>query len=168
MESNRSKSLKRTLRATRSPGVWMVPVIVLLLMAAFVVGLATPTWANVYASGLVKTGDVTFSYILNENADTNVRIEVWKVGGTMVYSEDLGPQTKGAQSWAWNGNGAQPGQNYTVKVVAADDGYGGWTKISTDATSTSFYLPVGVSVNKMQSSANFGKIFVSNATPSVS
>ena len=147
--------LKRTLRATRSPGAWIVPVIALLLLAA-----STPAWANVYASGLAKTGDVSFSYVLNENADTNVRIEVWKVGA-MVYFEDLGPQTKGTHSWAWIGTGAQPGQTYKVKVIASDPGYSAWTKISVDATSTSFELPSGVSVYKDQNSAKFGTMYVS-------
>jgi hypothetical protein len=151
--------LKRTLRATKSPGAWMVPVVILLLLVA-----STPTWANVYASGFAKTGDVSFSYILNENADTNVRIEVWKVGGTMVYSEDLGPQTKGVNNWAWIGTGAQPGQSYKVKVVASDDGYTGWTQISADATPTSFWSPTGVSVSTMQSRADFGKVYVCNGT----
>jgi hypothetical protein len=155
MNGNRSK---RTLRAAKSFGAWIVPVVVFLLLAA-----STPTWANVYASGLSKTADFTFSYILNENADTGVRIEVWKVGGTMVYSEDLGPQTAGGQSWTWNGNGAQPGQNYKVRVIPSDPGYTGWTQIVADSTVNNFFLPMGVSVNKSQDSAKFGKIYISEA-----
>lgn len=139
----------------------LIPMVV---AAAIVAAAAAPVWANVYASGLDKTGDNSFSYILNENADTGVTVEVWEVGGGMVYSENLGAQAKGAQSWTWNGTGYQAGKNYTVKVVAADDGYSGWTQISVDQTSTSFYVPVGVSVNRNKTSSNFGSVYVSNAT----
>ena len=156
--------LVRTLRSSRSPGTSIVPVLIFLLVAASLMGLATSALANVYASGLAKTGDMAISYILNENADTGVQIQVWKVGGAMVHSEDLGAQAKGAHTWTWNGLGSQPGQAYTIKIVASDDGYAAWTQISTDATSTSFYSPVGIAVNKMQSSASFGRMFVSNAT----
>jgi len=136
---------------------WMVPVVVLLLLA-----VSTAAWANVYASGFVKTGDKSLTYILNENADINVQIQVWKVGGDMVYSEDLGPQTKGIHSWTWDGSGSESYSSYKVKVIASDDGYSAWTKISQDNMSTSFEYPVGVSVNKYDNTPNFGKIFVSN------
>lgn len=138
-------------------------VAVALTVALAIVG-AAPLWANVYASGLVKTGDNSFSYTLNESADAGVQVQVWQVGGGMVYSEDLGPQAKGAQSWTWNGSGAQMGLSYKVKVIAADDGYTGWSQISTDGTSTSFYVPVGVSVYTNQNSSKFGTAYVSNAT----
>ena len=119
---------------------------------------------QVYASGLVQTGVSSLSYILNEDANTGVAMQVWQVGGGMVHSENLGGQTKGTHNWAWNGTGYVPGNSYKIKIVASDDGYGGWTKISVDSTPTSFYSPLGVSVNKMQSSASFGKIYVSSAT----
>lgn len=134
------------------------------LAAALAVACAAPVWANVYASGFVKISDSSLSYILNENADAGVQVQVWQMGGGMVYSENLGPQTKGTHSWTWNGAGGAWGNSYKVKVVAGGSGYGGWTQISTDGTSTSFYVPLGVSVNTMQSSPNFGRIYVSNAT----
>ena len=132
--------------------------IVFLLLAA-----AVPTWANVYASSLVKTGDSTFTYVLNEAADTNVQIQVWKVGGSQVYSEDLGAQTAGTHSWTWNGNGSEPSQTYTIKVVASSAGHSAWTQIVADQTSTNFEHPFGVSIYTMQNSAKFGTIYVSNS-----
>lgn len=140
---------------------------VLQLLALLSLGIAmatAPAWANVYASGLNKTAVNAFDYVLNENADNGVSIEVWEVGGGLVYSESLGAQAKGSHSWSWNGSGYVVGKTYQAKVVAADDGYAGWTQISTNGTSTSFYVPVGVSINKSQSSAWFGTAYVSNAT----
>jgi flagellar hook assembly protein FlgD len=81
----------------------------------------------------------SLSYILNEDANTGVAMQVWQVGGGMVHSENLGGQTKGTHNWAWNGTGYVPGNSYKIKIVASDDGYGGWTKISVDQTSTSFF-----------------------------
>lgn len=138
----------------------------LLTAAALVVCLAMASgaaWANVYASGLTLTGPSSISYILNDDADAGVAVEVWQVGGGMVYSESLGSQSKGTHSWAWNGSGYTPGNQYKIRIVASSNGYSDWKQISTDTTSTSFYLPLGVSVNKMQSHPNFGKIYISNA-----
>jgi len=133
------------------------------LLVLFLVALTTPTWANVYASGLNKTAERSFSYILNENADTGVQLQVWQVGGGMVYSENVGAQAKGVQNWTWYGSGGVIGNSYKLKVIAADDGHAAWSQISADATPTSFYVPVGVSVYTSQNSASFGKIYVSNA-----
>ncbi len=147
---------KRTIRAVK-PG-WILPAICLLLLAA-----SAPTWANVYASEFAKTGDASISYRLNQDARTNVQIQVWEVGGDQVYSEDLGPQTKGLHNWTWNLTGGHPGLSYVVKVVAADSGYTGWTKISDDANADlCCWLPNGVTVGKDQNSPNFGKIYIGN------
>jgi len=126
-----------------------------LLLAA-----ASPTWANVYASGLVKTAPDTISYVLNENADTNVQIQVWEVGGAQVYTEDLGRQDKGTHTWTWNGTGGMSGLTYTIKIVASDPGYSAWTKLSTNTTQTNFYSPRGVCVNSNQGSQYFGRVYV--------
>ncbi|MGQ9455039.1 MAG: hypothetical protein ACUVRS_08975 [Armatimonadota bacterium] len=137
---------------------------VLALTAALLVGLpCAVAWANVYASGLTLTGPSSISYILNDTADAGVVVQVWQVGGGMVYSESLGSQAKGVHTWSWNGSGYTPGNTYKIRIVASSAGYSDWTRISTDQTSTSFYLPLGVAVNKMQSSPNFGKIYISNA-----
>lgn len=136
-------------------------IVSVLVMAALVAGLAVPTWANVYASSMTASGDRSFSYILNENA-SNVVVEVWQVGGGMVYSQALGAQTKGLNNWNWSGLGGAIGDNYKVKVTASSAGYADWTKISVNQATTNFWLPTGVSVDKNQASANFGKIYVSN------
>lgn len=139
-------------------------VVQFLALLALVLALAgAPAWANVYASGLTKTAVNAFSYTLNENADSGVTVQVWEVGGGMVYSENIGAQAKGSQSWSWNGTGYQPGKTYKAKIIAVDDGYSGWTQISADQTSTSFYTPLGVSVYKDQNSSKFGSIYISNA-----
>ncbi len=122
-----------------------------------------PAWANVYASSLEQTAPNAISYVLNEGATVGVTMEVWKVGGGMVYSENLGPRSQGTHTWAWNGTGYTPGDQFTVRVSAAATGHGDWTQIVPDQTSTSFYAPFGLSVNKHASSPNFGRIYVSNS-----
>jgi len=134
----------------------LVCLVVLLLVLS-----TAPAWASVYASGLTQTGMNAFSYILNENADVNVQAQVWQVGGGMVYSQDLGAQAKGTQNWTWNGSGGVIGNSYKIKIVAADDGYAAWTKISTDNSLNNFYSSRGVAVNANQSSQYFGRTYVS-------
>ena len=135
----------------------------LLASAMVIAAAAAPASANVFASGLQKTSQNSFSYILNENADLGVTVQVWENGGGKVYEQSLGALSKGAHNWAWDGTGITAGKTYTAKIVASSSGYSGWTQISTDNTSTSFYVPVGVSVYNSQNSANFGKIYISNA-----
>jgi len=139
-------------------------VLCVVVMAAFVVGLAAPAWANVYASSLKVTGDKSFSYILNEDATAGVQIQVWQVGGGMVYSEDLGVKGKGVHNYTWSGAGGVVGNSYQIKIVAAATGYGGWTKISDDSnTALCHWLPRGVVVNQDQRSADFGQIYIGNS-----
>ncbi len=140
-------------------------ILLLALAPVFVFAVASaPVRANVYASGFEQVAPDTLSYVLNEAADTGVVAEVWQVGGGMVYSENLGAQAAGTHTWTWNGTGALSGQQYTVKITASSSGHSGWTQISTDGTSTSFWSPLGISVNKHQWSPNFGKVYVSNAS----
>jgi len=128
--------------------------------ACALASLPAAVYANVYASGLKAVGDDGLSFILNENADTNVKIEVL-ADGVPVYAEDLGPKAAGTHTWSWSGAGFVTGANHTVKITASDDGYAGWTQIVADNTTTSFYIPVGVSINKNRNSPNFGKIYIS-------
>jgi len=124
---------------------------------------ASSAWANVYASGLRQIAPDTASYILNEDADAGVTVEVWKVGGGMVYSENLGAQAKGTHSWTWNGTGYTPGSTYQMKIRASSAGYGTWTKLTTNTTLNNFYSPRGVSVNRNPGSQYFGRIYVSES-----
>ncbi len=133
--------------------------------------------ANVYASGLDvdKTAfkpsegeTITISYILNENADDNVRIEVYDASDTLVRAEDLGPQAKGPQQWVWDGKDDSatvvPDGTYKFKITASDDGYGAWTQISDDGDMNNvFFNPRGVAVNKNLDSKYLGRIYVSEA-----
>ena len=155
MEQSSSTLLTRAARVFRSPGAWVLLVTVCLLLAA-----ALPTLANVYASGLVQTSSNSLSYILNEDATTNVQVQVWQVGGAMVYSEDLGPQTKGPHTWTWNGKGAEPGQNYTIKIAASAAGYTQWTALTANNSLNNFYCARGVNINKNTGSRYFGRIYV--------
>jgi len=136
---------------------------VALLAAGVALGCTAPASANVYASALKPLAPDTFSFILNQDATAGVTMEVWQVGGGMVYSENLGILGKGTHTWTWNGTGAVPGNTYRARVVASSTGFAGWTKISQDSMSTSFYVPAGVSVFKDMNSPKFGTIYVSNA-----
>ena len=51
---------------------------------------------------------------------------------------------------------------YQIKVISR--GGAGWSQYIADGFDRNFYTPIGVSVDKNPSSANFGKVFVSNAT----
>jgi hypothetical protein len=144
--------------------------------------MASVVWANVYPSGVAVsagsvndlTGTAKVTYVLNENADgdgTNpgVKIEVLDDTSAVVRTVTIARQLKGTHEFEWDGRNdagtrvSDANKNYTVKVTASDFGYTSWTKISTDQTSTSFYTPVGVSVNQNPSSPYYGNIYVSNA-----
>lgn len=128
-----------------------------------VAALASPAWADVYASGVQQTGINSLSYILNENANVGVNIEVWKVGGGLVYSENLGAQSAGTQNWMWNGTGYIAGDTYTVKINPSSTGYANWTKLSTDNPLNSFFSPRGVDVSRDPGSQYFGRVYVSES-----
>lgn len=138
--------------------------LVFLLMALLPLLLSTPVLANVFASGLTPTGVNSFDFILNETASAGVTVQIWEVGGGMVHSDNLGALAKGAQSYAWDGSGYEAGKTYKAKIVASSSGHSGWTQISTDSTSTSFWSPLGVSAWTDQAHPNFGTIAVSNAS----
>ena len=162
MERSRSTLLTRAVRALRSPGALALLVTVCLLLAA-----AAPTWANVYASSLVKTSANSLSYILNENADSGVTFQVCKANGEVVYSENHAKgetptdyAAKGKHTWTWNGSGAEPGGTYTIKIAASDNGYTAWSMISVNSTFNNFLQPRGVAVNTNPGSQYFGRIYV--------
>lgn len=125
--------------------------LVTLLVVGVLPGVA---WAIPYASGVSQTGtDVTF--VLNEGA-SNVQVDL---GGNTL---NLGALPAGTHSF--NTGGAA---SYQIKVGSSTAP--GWTQIGADQESTSFWVPVGVSVNRNPASPHFGSIYVSNAatgTPS--
>lgn len=142
----------------------VIPCLVLATAAFLIAVSSMPASANVYASGFSQTGVNSFTYKLNEDANAGVTVQVWEVGGGIVHSENLGAQSKGVQSWSWDGTGYQAGKTYKAKVVPSASGYMNWTQISTDGTPTSFWSPLGVSVWKDQTNPMFGTIAVSNAS----
>jgi MYXO-CTERM domain-containing protein len=103
-----------------------------------------------YASGVAVSGaDVTFT--LNQDA-ANVTVEL-QGGGTL----NLGAMTKGDHVVSVPVIGS-----HQIKVTNSEAA--GWTQISTNNTNTSFYVPVGVSVNRNKNSSGYGTVYVSNAS----
>ncbi|MDM8006674.1 MAG: lamin tail domain-containing protein [Phycisphaerae bacterium] len=147
-------------------------------------------YANVYPSGVTvdtagfneKCGTLKVSYVLNEDADgghpnpgdPGVKIEVLDVSDPenpfVVRTVTIARQKKGTHTFEWDGreddgSRADNGTDrYAVKITAADQGYSVWTQISLDQTTTSFYVPVGLSVNRNAGSLHYGSVYVSNAT----
>ncbi|MGQ9649375.1 MAG: PEP-CTERM sorting domain-containing protein [Phycisphaerae bacterium] len=116
-----------------------------------VLGLVSAAMAVPYASGVVQNG-ASSTFVLNEDG-ANVKI-VYDGGATVV---NMGTLNKGTHTFD-----ATLGSSYQIKV--SKSAAVGWTQISTDQTSTSFYFPVGVSVNRNPGTSNFGSVYVSNAT----
>ena len=130
--------------------------------------------ANVYASGLTVDATqfepslgqtVEIGYILNENADDNVKIEVLDGSMTAIRTVNLGPQAKGPQSWTWNGkddgSAIVADGNYSVQITASDDGHGDWEVLSdTFDLVNSFYVPRSVDINRNADGPYFGRIYV--------
>ncbi|HRR87241.1 MAG TPA: lamin tail domain-containing protein [Phycisphaerae bacterium] len=151
-----------------------VAAVLLWLCAGVVYANVYPSGVTVDASALNDTcGTLKVTYVLNENADGDgvnpgVKIEVLDNTLTAVRTVSIARQKKGTHVFDWDGrkdDGTRaPNGSYTVKITAADFGYTVWTQISVDQTSTSFYVPVGVSVNRNPGSPHYGSVYVSNAT----
>ncbi len=156
---------------------------VLVLCLALVMSLPAEILANVYATKLEASapafapasgGTVTLSFILNENADNGVVLKIYRAAGDqLVRTVNLGPLTRGTQTWVWDGKNdagalVPLGEPYYFTVTASDDGYSEWTPI-IDETVTDrckYYSPRGVDVNKDPRSKYYGRIYVSEAYPS--
>ncbi len=115
------------------------------VLAAPAAVLAVP-----YASGVSTSGN-NLSFILNQDA-ANVTLML-QGGGTI----DLGALAKGTHNVVVPTLG-----NHQIKVTHS--AAAGWTQISTDGMTTSFYTPMGISVNRNKTSPNYGSVYVSNAT----
>ncbi len=126
-------------------GVLVVSAVVLVAPAAFAVS---------YASGVQQSGNVVL-FTLNQPGNVTVQFD----GG--AGSLALGDLAAG-------GNVFQIPAGYTDYCieVTSDTGTGWqWSQISTDDTSTSFYGPRGVSVDRNPDSPNFGSVYVSEGAP---
>jgi len=117
------------------------------LVLALASSLGSPAARAVpYASGISQVGN-TVSFVLNQNA---LSVEVLRDGGNPVY-----PGTAaGVLSFDMTGY-----TTFQIKVTGFQAG--GWTQYVPDGIDRSFYLPVGVSINKIPSSPNFGKVYIS-------
>lgn len=148
---------------------------------------APPARANVYPAqfslttpaGPMTCGTFKLTYYLNEDADgtsthPGVTIEVLEQpSNTVVRTVVIPRQPRGQHAFEWDGRDdsgvrVSDGSTYKIRVTAADDGHTEWTQVSIDGTATSFYWPLGLSVNRHEWSKNYGKVYVTNATASVS
>ncbi len=136
---------------------------------------------DVYPAGLDVTDTVidqdcetlSMLYFLNEDAEGDgvnpgVKIEVLN-GLSVVRTVTYARQAKGMHLFQWDGrdDGGLPAPNsanYTVRITASDYGYPQWTQTSDDADpQTRIYRPVGVGVNRDETSKYYGRILVVNA-----
>ena len=147
---------------------------ILITALLLVLGIASNSYANVYATKLavsstvITTGatntTVEISFLLNEAADSGVDVKIYS-GASVVRTITLATAAKGSHSVTWDGTDAGgttlPDGDYTFEVTAADDGYLDYTKISDDLL-TVMYSPKGVSINRDPESAHFGTVYISN------
>jgi hypothetical protein len=119
-----------------------------LLVGVVFLALASTAMAVPYASGISQSGS-TVSFILNQDA-TSVQA-ILDGGATLDLST-----TAGEISFDMTGY-----STYEIKVTSNEAA--GWTQYVPDQTSTSFYQPVGVSVNENPSDPNFGTVYVSES-----
>ncbi|MGP8236081.1 MAG: FlgD immunoglobulin-like domain containing protein, partial [Limisphaerales bacterium] len=136
--------------------------------------------ANVYASDIklngslnagiiVPGGNLTLSYILNENATAGVSLRIYSganVIRTFTAANGLPGTFAGLNSFRWDGtmsNGVtvSPGI-YTVSITAASEGYSSWTAITDDSTNFSVFYPSAITVNRNTNSPYYGRVFVGN------
>ncbi len=121
-----------------------------LLVGVVVLALASTAIAVPYASGVTKSGD-DVSFILNQNA--------WSVQAVL----DGGAQTLNLPTTAGQLSFNMAGYS-SYQIVIRSYQTSGWNQYIADGFDRNFYTPIGVSVDKNPLSANFGKVFVSNAT----
>jgi len=123
----------------------LTPALALALGLAFA---ASTALAIPYASGVKRTGD-TVTFILNHAAAS---VEVLRDGANPVS-----PGTEaGLHSFSMAGF-------TTFQIIVTGNDAPGWKQYVPDGANTSFYVPLGVSINKHPSSPNFGKVFISEA-----
>ena len=148
--------------------------LILIVALTLILGFATTSYANIYATNVevsatvITTGatnsTVDISFILNEDADSGVEVNIYS-GASLVRTITLATATMGANSVTWDGTDAGgttlSDGDYTFEVMAADDGYAEWTRIS-DPLKTVMYSPKGVAVNRNLDSEYFGRVYISN------
>jgi hypothetical protein len=121
----------------------------LLLAGILPLAFAQKATAVAYASGVSQVGsDVTF--ILNQDAYS---VEAILDGGAQTLNL---PTTAGSINFNMAGY-----STYQIKVTSYNGT--GWSQFIPNGADRNFYLPCGVSINKDPSSANFGKVYVSES-----
>jgi hypothetical protein len=128
----------------------MKPHLTRLIAGAALLSFGSSAMAVSYASGVSKTGD-DVSFILNQNA---LSVQAILDGGAATLN--LGT-TAGQIDFNMAGY-----SSYQIKVSSYQAP--GWKKYIPNGTDRNFYTPLGVAIDKNPASANFGKVFVSNAT----
>lgn len=145
-----------------------------LAVAAIACLLAAGTTANAYpyatsirpdvTSFTAGVGSVTFSFIINHDAD-NASVEIVSaVTGTVFRTATLGPVTAGFNSFNWDGkdnaNQNVPSGIYTAKITVSHSGLSAtaWTMIPNIYVNV--FSPKGVAVNKNPNSPRFGWVYI--------
>ncbi|MCF7826361.1 MAG: hypothetical protein K9N29_06895, partial [Candidatus Marinimicrobia bacterium] len=153
---------------------------ILVAALTLILGFATTSYANIYATNLevsatvITTGTtnstVDISFLLNEDSDSGVDVKIYS-GAALVRTISLATATKGANTVTWDGTDAGgatlPDGDYTFEVTASDDGTATWTKISDDLK-TVMYSPKGVAINRNLESPKFGTVYISNGVAGTS
>ncbi|HEX4122418.1 MAG TPA: hypothetical protein VH619_17520 [Verrucomicrobiae bacterium] len=145
----------------------------------FLLFVCQPTLrANVYATDIringslvggviLPGGQVTISYILNDNATAGVSLKVTSstnVIWTNSFPGGSAGTLVGLNSVVWDGTNntgtnISPG-GYTVSITAASTGYDSWTNITDDGTNFRDYNPTGVDINRNTNSPYYGRVFI--------
>ncbi len=140
--------------------------------------------ANVYATDIrisgsqnagivVPGGQVSISYILNDEASAGVTVRIWS--GTNAVHTISAPgggagTLLGLNTVVWGGTNDLNGSNvppgiYTVSIVAASRGYGTWTNIVDYSSNNDAIGLTGIDVNRNINSPYYGRVFVGCAFP---
>jgi hypothetical protein len=149
----------------------------------FLLFVGQPTLrANVYATDIringslvggviLPGGQVTISYILNDNATAGVSLKITSstnVIWTNSFPGGSAGTLVGLNSVVWDGTNnsgtnISPGA-YTVSITAASTGYDSWTNITDDGTNFQVTNPTGVDINRNTNSPYYGRVFVGCAS----
>lgn len=168
---------------TRKPSVLFARSLALLVCALTLGMAAAPSYANVFAAHLSAAGsewnfstqgNLTITYRLNQPA-TSVTIEVFRAADPATVVKTIaGTTTWGLNTVVWDGTqdggGLAPKSGaYKFRIKAEDSvGASSWTNITpldagNEIGSAQYYAPVGIAINRDQTSPFFGQIYISSS-----
>ena len=118
---------------------------------------------------IVPGGQITISYILNDNASAGVTVRICSgtnAVNTITASGGSAGTKVGLNSVVWggtndSGTNVAPGV-YTVNITAASRGYDNWTNITDDGANFSAPMPRGIDVNRNSNSPYYGRVFIAS------